>query len=106
MLLSCDSVDRLVEHLTSQHPALQLLPQQAALSLGSFHEATVLLSAARQIRNDLVDRSIWNILIDGETSLTFFKHRERRHVYSKRLKFTLSTIYDFQQQQDLNMDDA
>ncbi|TNN81268.1 hypothetical protein EYF80_008602 [Liparis tanakae] len=53
-------VDGLVEHLPSQNPAPQLRPQQAALPLGSLHEATVLLSAARQIRNDLVDRAIWN----------------------------------------------
>ena len=64
MLCSCDSVDRLVENLPAQHPALQLGPQQAALSLGSLHEAAVLLSAARQIRDDLVDRAIRDVLVD------------------------------------------
>lgn len=66
----CHSVDRRVENLTIQQPALQLLPQQAALSLRSFHEATVLLSAARQIRDYLVDGAVWNVLVNRETSLT------------------------------------
>lgn len=69
MLWSCASVDRLVENLSAQHPAFQLSPQQAALSLGSFHEAAVLLSTARQVRNDLIDWAIWNVLVDWETSL-------------------------------------
>lgn len=83
MLWSCDSVHRLVKDLTSQHPALQLCPQQAALSLRTLHEATVLLSTARQIRNDLVDWTVWDVLVDWETCLACFQQKERRRVLNQ-----------------------
>lgn len=83
MLWSCDLVDRLVENLTTQHPTFQLRPQQAALSLGSLHEATVLLCTARQIRNDFVDGAIRDILIDWETCLTCFQNKARRQVLNQ-----------------------
>lgn len=67
-------VDRLVDNLTTQQPAFQLSPQQVLLSLGSFHEASVLLSAARQIGNDFVHRSIGNVLINWESCLACFQH--------------------------------
>lgn len=84
MLLSCDSVDRLVENLPTQHSALQLRPQQAALSLGSLHEAAVLLSTSRQIRYDLVDGAIWNVFVDGETGLTCFSIGAQGHKFKSQ----------------------
>lgn len=63
-------VDGLVEDLPAQQPALQLSPQQVALSLGALHEAAVLLSAAGQVGDDLVDGAVRDVLVDGETGLT------------------------------------
>lgn len=63
-------VDGLVEDLPAQQPALQLGPQQVALSLGALHEAAVLLSAAGQVGDDLVDGAVRDVLVDGETGLT------------------------------------
>lgn len=69
-----DSVDRPVDNLTAQQPAFQLPPQQAAFSLGALHEAAVLLGSAGQVRDDFVHGAVGNILIDGKSCLTWFKH--------------------------------
>lgn len=63
------SVGRPVDQLTAQQPALQLPPQQAALSLGALHEAAVLLGAAGQVGDDLVHGPVGNVLVDWESSL-------------------------------------
>lgn len=66
-------VDGLVDNLTRQDSAFELRPQQAALSLRPLHEASVLLSAARQIGDDFVDRAVGDVLVDRETRLTCFQ---------------------------------
>lgn len=67
------SVDGLVEELTSQDPALQLRPQQAALPLRALHEATVLLSAAGKVGDDFIHGAVGDVLVDRETRLTCAK---------------------------------
>lgn len=69
------SVNGRVEDLPGEQPALQLLPEQAALSLRSLHEAAVLLSAAGQVRYHLVDGAVWNVFVNRETRLTCFNER-------------------------------
>lgn len=66
----CSLVDRFVEQLSTEESALELLPQQAALSLRSLHEAAVLLRSARQVRDDLVHRAVRHILVHWESRLT------------------------------------
>lgn len=89
MLWSHDSVNRLVDNLTSQQPAFQLLPQQAPLSSGSLHEATVLLSTAGQIRDYFVDGAVRNVLVDWKACLACFQIREGDSVS------TVSTVCGF-----------
>lgn len=78
MLWSCDLVYWCVKNLTTEHSALQLPRQQGALSLGTLHEATVLLSTTGQIWNNLVDWAVWDVLVDWETGLTCFQHKAQR----------------------------
>lgn len=74
-----NSVGRPVDKLTTQQPALQLPPQQAALLLRPLHEAAVLLGPAGQVGDDLVHGSIGDILVHRKTCLTCFKRSKHRH---------------------------
>lgn len=69
---ACPSVNRLIEDLSGEQPALHLLPQQAALSLRSLHEAAVLLSTPGQVRDHLIDGAVWDVLVHRKTRLTCF----------------------------------
>lgn len=89
VVCKCDLVNRLVNNLTSQQSALQLLPQQASLSLGSLHEAAVLLSTAGQVGDYFIDRAVRNVFIDRKTCLACFQIREGDSV------FTVSTMCEF-----------
>lgn len=72
-----NSVDRLVGDLPAQQPAFQLPPQQAAFPLRTLHEAAVLLGSAGQVGDDLIHGAVGNILVHGESCLTWIKqHRD------------------------------
>lgn len=66
---------RPIGELSTEHPALQLRPQQRALSPRALHEAAVLLGAAGQVRDDLVHRAVGHVLVHGETCLTCLDKR-------------------------------
>ena len=66
---SAQLVHRLVEDLSIEQPAFELLPQQAALPLGTLHEAPVLQGTARQVGDDLVDWAIGDVFVHWESSL-------------------------------------
>lgn len=72
---SAQSVHRLVEDLSVEQPTFELLPQQAALPLGSLHEATVLQGTARQVGDDLVDWAVGDVLVHWESSLAYSQRR-------------------------------
>lgn len=82
--VKCSLVDRFVEQLSTEESALELLPQQAALSLGTLHEAAVLLRSARQVRDDLVHRAVRHILVHREPRLTC--SQKHKHVNTIRIK--------------------
>ncbi len=80
----CGLVDRFIEQLSTEESALELLPQQAALSLWTLHEAAVLLRSARQVRDDLVHRAVRHILVHREPRLTC--SQKHKHVNTIRIK--------------------
>lgn len=89
IVCKCDLVNRLVDNLTSQQSAPQLLPQQAPLSLGSLHDPAVLLSTAGQVGDYFIDRAVWNVFVDWKTCLACFQIREGDSV------FTATTMCEF-----------
>ncbi len=80
----CGLVHRFIEQLSTEESALELLPQQAALSLRTLHEAAVLLRSARQVRDDLVHRAVRHILVHREPRLTC--SQKHKHVNTIRIK--------------------
>lgn len=95
-----DLVGGLVDELTGQDPALQLRPQQAALSLRALHEAAVLLGTAGQVGDDFIHRAVGDVLVDRETRLTclrrskrLFQSGGRRTVGCNLVHFTSGTLH-------------
>lgn len=89
IVCKCDLVNRLVDNLTSQQSAPELLPQQAPLSLGSLHDPAVLLSTAGQVGDYFIDRAVWNVFVDWKTCLACFQIREGDSV------FTVTTMCEY-----------